>query len=123
MDLEIALGITPYVDVAVAADAIDEFLVNLPYSSAFSPRIAELVGPGSRLAFAQLDGQKRWVIHVSEEGVSLAPDDDAADVELTATSLDLLLVLYRRRQLGEVDFSLVGDRELLEFWLERSALE
>jgi hypothetical protein len=122
IDLELAQGVEPHADAPVAADAIDEFLVNLPGAAAFSPRITELVGLGSRLAFTQLDGERRWVVMLGENGIAFMRDDELADVELAANTLDLLLVLYRRRRIDEVNFSLAGDQELLRFWLDRSAL-
>jgi uncharacterized protein (TIGR03083 family) len=123
IDLELALGLTSHADTAVAADAIDEFLVNLSSAARFSPKVKNLVGSGSRLAFTQLDGSRRWVVMLGENGISFVGDDETADVELTTNTLDLLLVLYRRRQLDDVDFSLTGKQELLHFWLANSALE
>jgi hypothetical protein len=43
-------------------------------------------------------------------------------VELAGSAWELLLVLYRRRTLHRADVSVVGDRDLLAFWLEHSAL-
>jgi uncharacterized protein (TIGR03083 family) len=123
IDLELARGVLSHVDAIVAADAIDEFLVNLPGAARFSPGVTQLVGSGSRLAFSEGDGKRRWVLMLAEDGIVYLPDDERADVELTATSLNLLLVLYRRKGLKDVDFSVTGDRELLDFWLAHSALE
>jgi len=123
IDLELVLGIGPRAPVSVAADAIDEFLVNLPYAAVFSPRVTELIGSGSRLAFTQLDGDGRWVVTLGENGVTLTRDDELADVELSANTFDLLLVLYRRRSMEGFEFVLTGDQDLLSFWLARSALE
>jgi len=97
--------------------------VNLSSAARFSPKVKNLVGSGSRLAFTQLDGSRRWVVMLGENGISFMGDDETADVELTTNTLDLLLVLYRRRQLDDVDFSLTGEQELLHFWLANSALE
>jgi uncharacterized protein (TIGR03083 family) len=123
IDLELALGVEPYAEATVAADGIDEFLVNLPGAVRFSPRVSELVGDGSRLAFTELDGESRWVVVLGENGISVVHDDKPADVEFAAHALDLLLVLYRRRQIDEVKFTLNGDQELFDFWHARSALE
>ena len=122
IDLELALGVEPHADATTAADAIDEFLVNLPCAKVFAPKVTELVGSGSRLAFTERDGDRRWVVMLGEDGISLVQDNELADVELRANTLDLLLVLYRRRQIEEVNISITGDRELLHFWLANSAL-
>jgi uncharacterized protein (TIGR03083 family) len=121
-DLELALGTGPSVDAAVATDGIDEFLVNLPSAAAFSPGVDELAGLGSRLAFTALDGNRRWVVALDQRGVSLVDDGGEVDAELAAGAQELLLVLYRRRGIGEAAVSTTGDRALLEFWWEHSAL-
>lgn len=107
---------------AVAADGIDEFLDNLPSARPFSPGVGELVGEGSRLAFTEVDGNGRWLVALDEGGISLPNDDGPADVELAGSAWELLLVLYRRRPLHRADVSVAGDRDLLDFWLEHSAL-
>jgi uncharacterized protein (TIGR03083 family) len=122
-DLELALATEPTADPAVAADAIDEFLVNLSAAGAFSPGVKELTGDGSRLAFTELDGGRRWVVTLGDTGISLTPDQARADAELEADPLQLLLILYRRRALGDVPVTMSGDRDLLRFWLDHSALE
>jgi len=123
IDVEMALGLTPYVETNVAADAIDEFLANVHHAAAFSPRITELIGNRNRLAFTQSDGDNRWVVVLSDDGISVTRDNKSADVEFRANTLDLLLVLYRRRSIQEVDFRVSGDEQLLLTWLERTALE
>ena len=122
IDLELAVGVEPRAASVVAADGIDEFLVNLPFAATFSPGVRELTGSGSRLAFKQADGDRRWVVVLGERGISYVHDDVPADVELVADTLELLLILYRRRQIDEADVSITGDGELLRFWLARSAL-
>jgi uncharacterized protein (TIGR03083 family) len=122
VDLELAMDREPAGRQAVAADGIDEFLVNLPSARPFSPGVGELVGEGSRLAFTEVDGNGRWLVALEEGGISLPNDDGPVDVELAGSAWELLLVLYRRRTLHRADVSVVGDRDLLAFWLEHSAL-
>ena len=122
IDMELALGVEPQADPGVAGDGIDEFLVNLPHAARFSPGVKELTGGGRRLAFQQLDGERRWTVTLGEDGISFAPNDELADVELATDALTLLLVLYRRRRIDDADVSITGDRALLDFWLANSAL-
>lgn len=50
MDVELAGGCEPRVASPVAADAIDELLVNLPSAAHFSPGVRDLRGDGQRLS-------------------------------------------------------------------------
>lgn len=43
-DAELALGLRPTIDRALAVDGIDEFLVNLPFATFFAPAVANLRG-------------------------------------------------------------------------------
>jgi uncharacterized protein (TIGR03083 family) len=123
IDLELALGLDPRADPAVAADAIDEFLVNLPAASAFSPGVEELRGTGDRLAFTELDGGRCWTVRLAPAGFSLVDDREPPDAELRAGALDLLVLLYGRRSMEDTPATVRGDHRLLRFWLDHSSLE
>lgn len=123
IDLELAGAADPTAEADVAADAIDEFLVNLSSAATFSPGVRELKGHGGRLAFTELDGGRRWVVALEPDGIPVARHDLTADAELEASALELLLVLYRRRPLREATVVLRGDQDLLGFWFDHSALE
>jgi hypothetical protein len=123
VDLQLAVHREPFVGDRIAADAIDEFLVNLPAAGAFSPRIDELKDVKGRLAFRDAKTDARWVVQSYASGAELVQDDGPVDVEFTANGLDLLLTLYRRRSLADVEGLVEGNRSLLEFWLDHSALE
>jgi uncharacterized protein (TIGR03083 family) len=122
VDLELAAHKEPTVDEVVALDGIDEFLVNLPSSKSFSAGATELMEHSGQLAFSELDGGRRWHVDVARGGMGISRDGRPADVELTANGRDLLLVLYRRRHIDEANVGVAGDRDLLDFWLEHSAL-
>jgi uncharacterized protein (TIGR03083 family) len=123
IDLALAGGAEPTAEPEVAADAIDEFLVNLSSAAVFSPGVRELRGSGSRLAFTELDEGRRWVVALEPDGISVARHDMTAEAELEASALELLLVLYRRQPLREARANRRGDQDLLGFWLDHSALE
>jgi len=123
VDLQLAVGRQPRVDVGSATDAIDEFLVNLSAATTFSPRIDELRNTRGRLAFWDAHTGRRWVVGWDPSGVGLARDTGPVDAELTAAGPDLLLVLYRRRSVDDIDCLVDGDRGQVRVWLDHSALE
>ena len=86
VDLELAMDREPAGSQAVAADGIDEFLVNLLSARPFSPGVGELVGEGSRLAFTEVDGNGRWLVALEEGGISLPNDHGPVDVELARSA-------------------------------------
>ncbi len=123
VDLELTAGTDPYVEPAVASDAIDEFLVNLERAHYFSPKVRELHGHGETLRFSSLDVSGDWTIELYDEGFRLVDGAASPNVTLAGSASDVLFVLYRRRPLGEGALKVEGDRDLLDFWLTSSALE
>jgi uncharacterized protein (TIGR03083 family) len=123
IDLELANGLQPHTDDEVAADAIDEFLVNLPAAARFSPRIAELRGLAGRVAFRDARTGRHWTVSSRPDGAGLSADAGPVDATMTADGLDLLLALYRRRSLEDVECVVDGDAALLRVWLDHLALE
>lgn len=130
VDAELALGASPAAPPSLAADAIDELLVNLAHAVRFSPRVANLRGSSETLVFRATDGERAWWAQLQPEGFEVG-DGGAAigegPVEAQATvagpALSLLLVLYRRLPLAGSGLGVTGDKALAEFWLANSALE
>ncbi len=122
-DVELALGLTPEAEPAVAADAIDEFLVNLSGAAYFSPGVARLRGDGQRLSFRASGADREWSVTLRPEGFEIGGAAGAPDAVLTGPALGLLLVLYRRLPVGTAGLRVAGDRSLIEMWLANSALE
>ncbi len=123
MDLELALGAAPGTEILIAGDAIDEFLVNLSDAARFSPGVREIRGRGERLGIRTSDSEMSWVVELSEDGFRVSSDDNPVDAELCGRAIDLLLVLYRRRNVDDTSVTISGERALIEFWLAHSALE
>lgn len=123
IDAELAAGRASAVEPAVAADAIDELLENLPASVRFSPKVALLRGDGRRLAVAPSDAEQSWVITLEPEGFAVGPGRGPAEATLSGRAADLLAVLYRRRGIEGSGVAMDGDHELVSFWLANSALE
>ncbi|MFJ3203074.1 maleylpyruvate isomerase family mycothiol-dependent enzyme [Streptomyces sp. NPDC086989] len=132
-DAELALGIAPHIDRALAVDGIDEFLTNLPYASPFAPLTARLRTPEHRsIRFHCTDvegegdgpGSADWLIGLRPDGFALVADgteDRPADATVRGPSAELLLLLYGRRDHASGTFQLLGDRELLDHWFAHSA--
>ncbi|WP_424886808.1 maleylpyruvate isomerase family mycothiol-dependent enzyme [Streptomyces sp. XH2] len=125
-DAELALGLTPHIDHALAADGIDEFLTNLPFASFFAPGTAELRGPDRTIRFSCTDGDEDWVVRLQPDGFGLVPDDAqartaAADATVRGTAADLLLLLYGRLNRNSDAFQLLGDEDLIAHWFTHSA--
>lgn len=115
------------VDVApvVAADCIDEFFANLRPAAAFSPRVLDIAGTGQTIAVQCADVPDSWVITLVAGGFGIARGAATSpDVRVTGPARDLMLLFNRRAAPGDgVGVEIAGDRAVLEFWLDNSALE
>ncbi|MEW2414688.1 maleylpyruvate isomerase family mycothiol-dependent enzyme [Streptomyces sp. NPDC046866] len=127
-DAELALGLPPHIDRALAVDGIDEFLTNLPFASSFAPRTARLRAPHRTIRFSSADADRDWLVGLRPDGFALVADDAehrTADTETDATVLgaaaDLLLLLYGRLDRRSDAFQLLGDQGLLAHWFTHSA--
>ncbi|MFJ4776583.1 maleylpyruvate isomerase family mycothiol-dependent enzyme [Streptomyces sp. NPDC088762] len=128
-DAELALGRTPHIDRALAADGIDEFLTNLPFASPFAPLTAELRGPDRTVRFSCTDGDDDWLVRLRPDGFALVTDTTeagttearTADATVRGTAADLLLLLYGRLDRDSDAFHLEGDPDLLAHWFVHSA--
>ncbi|OIK23933.1 maleylpyruvate isomerase family mycothiol-dependent enzyme [Streptomyces malaysiense] len=123
-DAELALGLSPHIDRALAVDGIDEFLTNLPFASPFAPLTAELRGPDRTIRFSCTDSGDDWVIGLRPDGFGLMPADTesrTADATVQATATDLLLLIYGRLDRRNDTLRLLGDQDLLTHWFTHSA--
>ncbi|MBB5119412.1 hypothetical protein AF335_20650 [Streptomyces eurocidicus] len=126
-DAERALGLSPVIDRDLAADGVDEFLVNLPHAAFFAPKVAELRGAGETLRFRCADGDGDWLVRLGSDGftVETGPYPEAAhpaaDVSVQGAAADLLLFLYGRLGPDSDALRVEGDEELLMRWSANSA--
>jgi uncharacterized protein (TIGR03083 family) len=121
VDLELAGQLNSEIGPEVALDAIDEFLANLGPSGAFSPAVMNLVGGGEVIAFDTLEGA-RWAARLTGNGCEILGPVDVADAWLRGPADEVLRVLYRRQSLGASSLRVEGRGELVEKWIENSAL-
>lgn len=129
VDAELALGIRPRVERALAVDGVDEFLVNLPYAGLFAPGVAGLRGEGETLRFRSTDGDGDWLVRLRPDGFGLVPDGFGlvpdgepaeADATVRGAAADLLLLVYGRLPFDADVLEVAGDRELLARWVAGS---
>ncbi|MEV6206233.1 maleylpyruvate isomerase family mycothiol-dependent enzyme [Kitasatospora sp. NPDC051914] len=124
VDAELALGVRPEIDRALAVDGVDEFLVNLPFAGFFAPKVAGLRADGRTIRFRTTDGDADWLVRLRPDGFGLDPADDGsgtADATVRGAAADLLLLVYGRLSLGADAVAYEGDGELLAHWFANSA--
>jgi uncharacterized protein (TIGR03083 family) len=127
-DATLAAGLPYEVAPEVAADAIDEWLQIVEWSQRAEPHeeaLQELRGPGRGIHLHATDStpelNAEWVIELTGDGVSWRRGHEKADVALRGPLTPVLLAFYRRLPLDSPELEILGDRELLEFWLERAS--
>lgn len=124
-DAALALGAGFTVDEEVALDALDEWmeLGSLPQLFEIHPEQRELLGPGRTLHLHATDtapeAAAEWVVDLTGDAVAWRRAHEKAAVAVRGPLADLLLVVYRRRPVGQEGVEVLGDAQLLDFWLER----
>ena len=125
-DATLAAGLPYEVAPDVAADAIDEWLQIVEYVQRTAPHDAarELRGPGRSIHLHATDAgaglNAEWLIELTEAGVTWRRGHEKATVALRGPLTPVLLAFYRRLPLDAPELEVLGERELLEFWLERA---
>lgn len=126
-DAAIAAGVPYEVAPDVAADAIDEWLEIVQYvqRSDAEDSAAELRGAGRSIHLHATDApaelNAEWVIEFVDDGFVWRRGHEKATVALRGPLTEVLLAFYRRRPLDGGGVEVLGDRELLDFWLERAS--
>ncbi|MFF7753512.1 maleylpyruvate isomerase family mycothiol-dependent enzyme [Streptomyces sp. NPDC007971] len=125
-DAALAAGLPYEVAPEIAADAVDEWLqlVEWVQRSGAHPAAQELRGPGHSIHLHATDTDPalnaEWLIELGEEGVGWRRGHEKATVALRGPLTPLLLAFYRRLPLDAPGLEVLGEREVLEFWLERA---
>ena len=118
-DFENAVGAALPIDVALAADGVQEFLDEFTpkREGARSKGAAELfAGDGERVRFECTDADASWTLIARPDRFE-AGDDRDADVVARATASDLDLFVWGR--IGPDALEISGDASLLDRWHER----
>ncbi|MFG2131959.1 maleylpyruvate isomerase family mycothiol-dependent enzyme [Streptomyces sp. NPDC048751] len=109
----------------VAADALDEWLqlVEFVQRTGAHEAARELPRDGRSIHLHATDTpgelNAEWVVELAEDGVRWRRGHEKATVALRGPLTDVLLAFYRRQPLDTPGLEVVGERELLELWLER----
>ncbi|MEU9125778.1 maleylpyruvate isomerase family mycothiol-dependent enzyme [Streptomyces sp. NPDC048506] len=131
VDAERAVGRESDIDPVLAADGVDEFLVNLPYAGLFAPAVKKLHGNGETIAFQSVDATggigEEWRVQLEPNGFRLLPGAEAdtapseAQAVVRGQAADLLLLLYGRRSYQETAFDVSGEATALDHWFTHTA--
>ncbi|MGW0706949.1 maleylpyruvate isomerase family mycothiol-dependent enzyme [Streptomyces sp. NPDC002643] len=124
-DATLAAGLPYQVAPDIAADAIDEWLEILEYGQRIGrPELVELRGPGRSLHLHATDTPAElnadWFVELTDDVVRWSRGHEKATVALRGPLTEVLLAFYRRLPPGEGQLEVLGDRGLLDFWLERA---
>lgn len=125
-DATLAAGLPYEVAPDVAADAIDEWLQIIEWAQRTLPDdpSRELRRPGSSIHLHATDStpdvNAEWFIDLAEDAVAWRRGHEKATVALRGPLTAVLLAFYRRLPLDSPQLEVLGERELLEFWLERA---
>jgi uncharacterized protein (TIGR03083 family) len=120
-DAQFALGGSPDIDPAVAADGIEEFLAILPGASRPRENLGSLpAGKSLHLHATDTDGE--WLIRFADGTVAWSRGHEKATAAVRGPVAALLLFTYGR--LGPMDGSLTvfGDSSVLDAWREKMTL-
>ncbi|MET7714794.1 maleylpyruvate isomerase family mycothiol-dependent enzyme [Streptomyces sp. NPDC005407] len=124
-DAALAVGAEFTAEEEVAVDAVDEWmeLGSLPQIFEYHPEQRELLGPGRTLHFHATDTEPQlaaeWLMDLTGDKIAWRRAHEKAAVAVRGPLTELLLVVYGRRAARSERIEILGDAELLEFWLER----
>jgi uncharacterized protein (TIGR03083 family) len=128
-DAELALGVEPVIDPVTAADAIDEFLDNLPTARRPARHLAELPA-GASVHLHATDSDGEWLVRFGAGGsggeakgtVTWTRGHEKATAAVRGPVADLLLFSYGRRSATDPRLSVFGDASLLGLWQQKLTL-
>jgi uncharacterized protein (TIGR03083 family) len=121
VDAELALGLTPALEAAAAADGIDEFLLTGPSGSRPRTRLTELPGGQSIHLHATDEGlgeAGEWLISLGDGGYAWSHGHAKGTVAVRGPAGLLLLLVYGRVRPDDDRLQVFGDGSLLATWQE-----
>ena len=122
-DATLAAGLPYEVAPDIAADAIDEWLQIVEWVGEREGKEAP-IGAGGSIHLHATDAtpelNAEWVIEGTEDGFGWRRGHEKATVALRGPLTSLLLAFYTRLPLDSPELEILGERKLLEFWLERA---
>ncbi|HEY7052765.1 MAG TPA: maleylpyruvate isomerase family mycothiol-dependent enzyme [Mycobacterium sp.] len=124
-DATLALGEEYALEPDVAIDGIDEWLElgSLPFHFEVHPRMRELLGPGRTMHLhatdAGADVHAEWVVDLTGDEIAWRRTHEKSAVAVRGPLTELLLIVYKRRSPRDGTVEVLGDADLLDFWLDR----
>jgi uncharacterized protein (TIGR03083 family) len=124
-DATLALKKQYTLDQDVALDAFDEWmqLGSLAMHFEVHPQMRELLGPGRTLHFHATDtppeAAAEWVVDLTGDAITWRRAHEKSAVAVRGPLTELLLLIYKRRPARGPGVEVLGDAELLDFWLDR----
>jgi uncharacterized protein (TIGR03083 family) len=124
-DATLALENAYRLEPAVAIDGLDEWmeLGSLPMHFELHPWMRELLGPARTLHFHATDtgpeDAAEWVVDLTGDALAWRRAHEKSAVAVRGPVVELLLLVYRRRCPLDGTVQVLGDTELLDFWLDR----
>ncbi|KND39471.1 maleylpyruvate isomerase family mycothiol-dependent enzyme [Streptomyces acidiscabies] len=124
-DAAFAAGVPYGVAPEVAVDTLDEWLEIVVWVQRNMPHVAaeelrEVASRGSLHLHATDVPGAEWVVEWGADGVTWRRGHEKADVVMRGALTDVMLAFYRRLPLDAVE--VVGERRVLEYWLERASM-
>lgn len=106
----------------LAADTIEEWLEIVAFvRAAGDKRAAELTGAGGSIRLHATDAPgAEWLVEFGEDGFAWRRGHEKATVVLRGPLTEVMLVFNRRLAPDSDRVEVIGDAELLDFWLEHS---
>jgi uncharacterized protein (TIGR03083 family) len=105
-DAQATVGEPDPIDPELAMDGVDEFFqIHMPAEE------EALAGSGETIHLHQTDGDGEWVITLGSERAEVHRGHMKADVAVRATGSDLVLMLWRRVDPGQLE--VLGDKAVL----------
>ena len=124
-DATLTLGRAYALERDVAIDGVDEWmrLGSLPMHFELHPWMRELLGPGRTLHFhatdTNPDDDAEWVFDLTGDISTWRRAHEKAAVAVRGPVTELLLVIYKRRSPRDGTVEVLGEQNLLDFWLDR----
>jgi len=113
-DANAAAGTTEPIEARLASDGIDEFLTHMLPDTA---KGAAAVGGSVHLHCGDVPGE--WTVTETGDGFAVAREHAKGDCAIRGTASDILLALWRRVPLSELD--VVGDRGVAERFIAHTS--
>ena len=110
-DAQSAAGLEEPIEQILAVDGVDEIL------DTFIPaQGSPITGAGETILLFEIDGDMEWPLKLGREGLELSLESEGADVEARGTASDLLLMLWGRVPVS--DLEVIGNEPLLQRFVD-----